>query len=228
MDHTDSARAELSRGIVDATDAIAQAARTHRCHLVHISSCAVYETGQAPFAETDSLHPSSPYGQLKLDAEAALRSHQRHGLRATVLRPFRTYGPGCTEGLIAEACEAALESAPLRLTQGSQVREWNHVDAIAAGIIWAVGARPVGDVLNLGGGPRSSVFEIARRVYALANADADLIQRGARPARPGAIPRFWGDLRRLESRRGPLPHTALQTGLRQTLEWHRAQRSVAR
>ncbi len=221
-------RARLRVGIVDATIAIAEAAAAHGVPLVHISSCAVYEGGAAPFSEDQALRPSSPYGQLKLEAEDEVRARMAQGLVATVLRPFRTYGPGCTSGLVAEACRAALRGEPLDLTAGTQVREWNHVKSIASGIIWAAQARPAGAVLNLGGGDRVGVADLAARIFTLAEVPEDRIRRGALPDRAGETTRFWGDHRRTESLRGPLPRVDLDTGLEQTLDWHRTQLRSAR
>jgi len=143
-------------------------------------------------------------------------------LAFSCVRPFRTYGPGCTTGLVAEVCRAAVTHTPVSLTDGRQVREWNHVDGIAAGII-AAGVHPaaVGRVINLGGGDRVSVGDLAQRIVKLADAPASILSLGRTPRRPGEIDTFWGDHRRSEHMWGPLPAIPLDTGLRQTLAWHR-------
>ncbi len=210
---------QLQPGIVDATIAIARAAVRQQARLVLVSSCAVYEGSEAPFAECGPLVPRSPYGQLKRAAEAA--ANEVENLSMCTVRPFRTYGPGCETGLIADVCRAIATDSPIQLTDGRQVREWNHVSAIATGII-AAGAHPagVGQVLNLGGGDRLGVAAIAHRIVELANADVALLQVGAAPRRPCETDRFWGDHRRTEHLWGPLPHPALDAALRDTLQWH--------
>ncbi len=227
MSHDEDTLIRLRAGIVHGTQAIAEEAARLGVHLVHVSSCAVYEGSRAPFSETDPLRPQSPYGRLKLEAEEEVAALSRGGLQATVLRPFRAYGPGCTSGLVAEACHAATSGCELELTDGSQVREWNHVDSIAAGIIWAAQSRPAGDVLNLGGGDRISVGLLARRIFRLARVPEERIVQGARPRRPNEVDRFWGDHRRAESLWGPLPHRDLDAGLQQTLDWHSARLRAA-
>jgi len=218
----------LQAGIVAATASVAEAAIRASAHLVHISSCAVYEGGQAPFEEGQALHPLSPYGLLKLEAEHAVLERVQHGLMGTIVRPFRTYGPGCRTGLVAEACQAAASDTPMKLTDGRQIREWNHIDAIATGIVCAAQERPAGAVWNLGGGDRVSVAEISRRIFALAGRSLDDLQFGAQIRRPGEVDRFWGDHRRVEARWGPLASVDLHSGLRQTLAWHQDQRRSAR
>jgi UDP-glucose 4-epimerase len=213
-------RAALDSGIAAATQALAEATAAAGARLVHISSCAVYEGGQAPFDEGQALNPGSPYGQLKLAAEQIVMAQISQGLRASILRPFRTYGPGCTTGLIAEACQAAASGLQLQLTDGRQVREWNHVDDIARGIICAAQHAPTGSVWNIGGGHRLSVASIAARIYAAAGRSSEGLQIGAQPRRAGEVDRFWGDHRRAEARWGPLGAVDLDTGLHQTLAWH--------
>jgi len=159
---------------------------------------------------------------LKHEAEDKVRDHTAHGLRATIIRPFRTFGPGCTTGLVAEACLAAVTGAELSLTDGQQVREWNHIDAIATGIIAAAQESPSGNTWNLGGGDRLSVAGLAQRIFALAGRRPEAIKIGAHARRTGEVDRFWGDHRRADSRWGPLEPVDLDTGLHQTLTWHQA------
>jgi dTDP-glucose 4,6-dehydratase len=212
----------LRPGIVEATRAIAEACTESGARLIHISSCAVYEGSQAPFAESTALAPISPYAHLKLEAEEAVHAQVRVGLEATILRPFRTYGPGCETGLIAEACRAALGPDPLQLTAGVQVREWNHVDMVAQAIIAAAAQDGDGSTWNIGGGSHLSVLDLARKIFALAGRPESQIQVGSRPARPGDPQQFWGDHRRTRARFGPAPQLSLSEGLIQTLAWHRA------
>jgi UDP-glucuronate 4-epimerase len=219
----DDVERQLRSGIVDATEALGHAASRHRARLVHVSSCAVYEDDRAPFSEAQTPHPLSPYGRLKLEAEQAAAAVA--DLSLCLVRPFRTYGPGCETGLVADVCRAAVTGATVSLTDGRQVREWNFVDTIATGII-AAGAHPaaVGQTINIGGGDRVSVGALARRIVALASAPASVLSIGTAARRPGETDRFWGDHRRAEHRWGPLPHVAIDAGLEQTIAWHKAQR----
>jgi len=228
MSHEEGTHSRLRPGIVDATAAIGQGACKLDAQMVHISSCAVYEGCTAPFGEDLALSPSSPYGALKLESEEEVLRLVRTGLRATILRPFRTYGAGCLTDLVAEACKSAVQHQPLALTSGTQVREWNHVHSIAVGIVQAAQLRPTAQIINLGGGDRVSVVDLARRIYRLAGANEHLIQVGLVAMRPQETHRFWGDHRHAEARWGPLPQIPLNEGLRQTLQWHKETSSVAR
>ena len=95
------------------------------------------------------------------------------------------------------------------------------MDTIADGIISIAQAPAVGQVWNVGGGDRLSVLALAQRIFTLAGRPLEGIIAGAHPRRSGEVSRFWGDHRHADSRWGPLTHEALDTGLTQTLQWHR-------
>lgn len=221
MGQGEPTRARLRPGVRDATVALAEAAAATGARFVFISSCAVYEGGLAPFGENDALRPMSAYGQLKVEAERAVR--EVANLRWTCVRPFRAYGPGCTTGLIAQVCQAVVRREPVAISDGTQTREWNHVSSLATGIVRAAaGPGRFGRTLNLGGGHRVSVGEIAHRIVHLAGADPGLLEIGAIARRFGEVQRFWGDHRRADLCLGALPLVGLNAGLAQTIEWHRA------
>ena len=216
--------ATMRRGILDGTVEVAEACRAVGARLVAVGTCEEYGDAEAPFREDAAVAPVSPYSALKAAATAWVTMRARTSdLDAVVVRPFRAYGPGGRGGLIPAACRAALRGEPFEMTDGAQVREWNHVDAIAAGVV-AAGAHPDarGRVLNLGGGPRAAVLEVAQTLFALAGADPGLLRPGALPRRAGEVDRFWGDHAAAEALWGRLEQPSLADGLADTLEWHRS------
>lgn len=211
----------LRPGILDGTVAVAQACLATRARLVQVGTCEEYGTIAAPFRETDALMPVSPYSALKAAATAwVIAATRSAGLQATVVRPFRGYGPGDRSSVIASASRAALSSAPFPMTDGAQSREWNHVDALAEGIV-AAGAHPgaLGRVLNLGGGERRSVAEVVALVFRLAGADPALIQMGALPRRAGEIEALYGDHAAARALWGEIAQPSLEEGLEDALDW---------
>ncbi len=211
----------LRRGLLDSTEAVARACLARDVRLLHVGTCEEYGDGAAPFHEAQAARPVSPYSALKAAASAYVGMLGRvAGLRATIVRPFRTYGPGDRSSVVAAACRAALAGQPLPLTDGAQIREWNHVDGMVVGLM-AAAAHPgaVGRLLNLGGGPRAAVRDLVARVFALAGADPGLLRVGALPRRPGEVDRFWGDHSAAEALFGPLPQPSLDEGLRDCLDW---------
>ena len=213
----------MRRAILEGTVELALACRQVGARLVAVGTCEEYGDGEAPFHEGQAPRPVSPYSAMKAAATHAVTMLTRTtDLEAVVVRPFRAYGPGDTQSVVAAACAAALTGAAFPMTDGAQVREWNHVEAIATGIL-AAGAHPdaPGRVLNLGGGERRSVRGLVQTIFQLAGADPALVKPGALPRRAGEVARFWGDHAASEALWGPLPHTPLDDGLADTLGWHR-------
>lgn len=210
----------LREGILDATDAVARAALAQGARLLHVGTCAEYGLAEAPLREDTPLAPVSAYAALKAAASGWVMALTRAtGLQATVVRCFRAYGPEDRSGLVGTAARAALAGRPFPMTDGAQVREWNQVDALAAGVL-AAAAHPeaVGRVFNLGGGERAPVRDVVARIYRLAGADPGLIQVGALPRRPGEVEQLWGDHAAGEALWGPLPNPPLDEGLADLIE----------
>lgn len=211
----------LRVGILDATAAVAAACRRHGARLLHVGTCAEYGDHVAPYHEDMAPRPVSPYAALKAAATHWVLSAARTGgLQAGVVRPFRAIGAGDTGSVVALALRAVLRGEDLDLTDGAQIREWNDVTAIAHGLLCAA-AHPgaLGQVLNLGGGPRLSVRQIVETAVDVADGDRTRLRFGARPQRPGEVPLFCGDHRRATALLGPLPHPPVEQTLHDALSW---------
>jgi UDP-glucose 4-epimerase len=138
-------------------------------HVVYFSSGgAVYAPRhpRAPFAECDSCAPASSYGILKIAAEQYLRlAADRGELTATVLRVGNAYGTLLpqyrTQGLIGVALNQLLHGEPVRIFGNTgNVRDYVHLQDIAA-IVWKVSTpRLPFDVLNVGSGLGHSVNDV--------------------------------------------------------------------
>jgi nucleoside-diphosphate-sugar epimerase len=230
IDHSADVEAfsRLREGILDASIAVATACATTDARLTHVGTCAEYGDQNSPLSEDMPCRPRAAYGALKLAATEAILAMTRTGpLNAVVLRPFRAHGPHDLHSLVAQACQAATLGQELEITDGSQIREWNGVYEIAEGIM-AAGCHPElsGQILNIGGGPRASVREVASLIFEQAGASPSLLKIGARPPRPGDVAELWSDssrARELLSLPTPAP---LELSLGDTLEWHQGLREA--
>jgi nucleoside-diphosphate-sugar epimerase len=210
----------MLEGIVVLTEQLAQSCLQADVQLVHVGTCEEYGDGPAPFHEDQLPQPVSPYSTAKVAATMrVLALHRNHGLRATVARPFLTYGPGQGEArLIPAAIAAALAREPFPMTEGTQTREVNYVDDIAAGLMACAAPEAVGRILNIGGGPELTVYALVQRIFEAVGADPALVQRGALPSRSGETARFVGNHRRARLLLGHAPGVTLDEGLRRTIE----------
>ena len=189
--------------------------------MVHVGTCEEYGRIPAPYAESDvPSDPVSPYAKWKLRTTEAL---MERGGRVIVARPFLTYGPGQRpRQLIPAAVRAALAGERFPMTTGEQTREWNYVDDTVAGLL-RCGSTPAaeGTVVNVCGGPEVSVANMVQRIFAVAGADAALVEVGALPKRSGEVGRFFGDSERCRTILRHTPSTSLEEGLTRTVAWWR-------
>ena len=132
------------------------------------SSMAVYADAPSPgpIAEAHPTVPRSPYGVGKLAAEQVCRQMLAHlGVPLTVLRFFNTFGPGQTYtpyvGVITIFVTRLLRGDALVIFgDGTQQRDFVHVDDITAGVLGSLGHAE--GTFNLGSGRGTSVNALAR------------------------------------------------------------------
>ena len=219
---TEDQTGSLRSGIVDASIAVAKACASIGATLIHVGTCAEYGQSTTPYTENAPCRPVDTYGTLKLEASLRLLERAPHQPIA-VVRPFRAIGPGDVTSVVAQAAKAALTRTEFEMTKGTQVREWNHVDAIAAGII-ATGMHKaaLGRVWNVGGGPNASVLSAVQMVFRAADAPTKLIRVGARPQRDGEVPLLAGDHSQAQALWGPISQPSLEATIALAVQWHRS------
>jgi len=121
---------------------------------LHVSTDEVY--GSVEFGssvETDSLLPNSPYSASKAAADLLVRSFvQTHGLDARITRCCNNYGPNqYPEKFIPLAIKNLTNGKPIPIYgDGSNVREWIHVDDHCQGIKLVIDKGRKGEIYNLG------------------------------------------------------------------------------
>ncbi|MGI5163538.1 NAD-dependent epimerase/dehydratase family protein [Spirillospora sp. CA-253888] len=164
--------------------------------VVYGSTAAVYGAPDLqPIPETQPPAPTSPYGSSKLAAEEVVRSYARTGaIGAVVLRTFNVAGsvdgrpdPDPTR-LIPRALAVAAGRAPhLEVNgDGGAVREYLHVDDLAAAHVAAVEAVRPGQerVYNVGGGAAASVAEVVAAVAEVTGRPVPVVHRPPQPEPP--------------------------------------------
>jgi nucleoside-diphosphate-sugar epimerase len=199
---------------VQATQRLLEAVRrcgTRPRRLVYASTSSVYGRF-ASGDETLPTRPISPYGVTKLAGETLCRAYgDTHGLPVVVLRFFSVYGPRQRPDMgYHRFIQAMLRQEPVLVCgDGQQVR----------GNTYVTEARP-GEVYNIGGGEAATVWDILRKLEALAGRPARVKQE---PARPGDQRYTFADTTKLQRHLGWEPQVGLAEGLARQWEWQQRQ-----
>jgi nucleoside-diphosphate-sugar epimerase len=192
--------------------------------LVYTSSAAVFGPPEAyprgPLADDVPLVPSTHYGVFKCCNEGNARIYwQDHGIASIGLRPWTVYGVGRDFGMTSEPTKAIKSLAlgrPYHITYGGwQDLQW--VDDVAKIVVRCLEAPYQGaKSYNL----RGHIVDLATfhaALCAVEPAAAKLVTFGERQI---AIAYDLAD-DALQRDLGPMPCTALETGIRATLEHFR-------
>lgn len=125
-----------------------------------------------PIPEDARTHPDSGYGVLKLAAEKYIQMYtHRYGLAATIARVANPYGPGQQvgrgQGVVAAFLEMAMESHSATVFgDGGNVRDYIHVQDVAAALLSLSACCDVPQVVNVGSGVGHSITEVLELVEA--------------------------------------------------------------
>lgn len=195
---------------------------------VQASTSSLYGALNArPFREdADISRPLSPYAATKGAAELLCHSfHALHGVDVTILRYFTVFGPaGRPEMSIFRFIQWVEEERPVVLYgDGDQERDFTYVDDVVRGTLAAL--RPLGfEVINLGSDRPIAIRTLLRTIEQLTGKRAQIDQR---PEAPGDVRATWADISKAGRLLGWEPRVDLETGLRNCLDWYRAERGWA-
>jgi UDP-glucose 4-epimerase len=185
---------------------------------------AIYGEGEGqklPLGEQAPIAPLSPYGQSKFCGEGYLALYERlYGLSGTSLRLGNVYGPRQDPlgeaGVIAIFCGCLRGGRrPTVFGDGRQTRDYIYVGDVVAAALAAADSDATGPI-NVGTGIETDVLELVGRLAELGGADG--FEPEFAPPRTGEVQRVSIDPAGAERELGWRPATALDEGLRLTLD----------
>ena len=211
------------------TQVLLEAARRHGVgRFVHVSTDEVYgalgPTGA--FTEASPIAPSSPYAASKAASDLlALAYAHTWGIDVVVTRCSNNYGPRQhPEKLIPRMIACALAERPLPVYgDGSNVRDWIHVEDHCAGVLAALERGRAGRVYNFGARSERSNLDIVHGLLERLGKPRSLVRFVG--DRPGHDWRYAIDPRRAEEELGWHPAHAFEAGLDATVDWYLAHRA---
>lgn len=189
---------------------------------VYCGSSDVYGDIDVPFRESDEVNPLSPYAVSKYAAENYCRMlHAGVGRPIVCIRPFNAYGPAQTpDRVIPEIIVRALRGQELKMTSGTQTREFNFVEDLAEGFVQIATTEGVeGEIFNLGSGEETSMRDLTTTILDLMGNPIEP-RFGALPDRPGEIWRRYSDSSKVQTMVGWQPRHAFRQGLELTIDWY--------
>ncbi len=193
--------------------------------MLHISTDEVYgEAEGQPCTEEAPLKPKSPYAASKAGADRlAFSYHATYGLPVAISRCTNNYGPyQHPEKLIPLFITNALEDQPLPVYgTGKNTRDWIHVEDHCAALDLLLTAKGVeGEVFNLGSSEEQSSLAIGEAIVKVLGKPPSLLKHVE--DRAGHVVRHAVDWTKMRTRLRWSPKKSFREGLRETIEWYRA------
>jgi len=199
---------------------------------LHVSTDEVYGSlgpADAPFTESNSFAPNSPYAASKAAADHLVRAyHHTYGLPTLTVNCSNNYGPyQFPEKLIPLMILNGLSRKPMPVYgDGGNVRDWLFVQDHCVAIREVLARGGIGESYNVGGNSQKTNLEVVNAVCALLDearpnrerSHSDLISFVK--DRPGHDRRYAIDARKISSQLAWKPAESFESGLRKTVAWY--------
>ena len=200
----------------------------------HISTDEVFGSlgNDGFFTEETPYSPRSPYSASKASSDHLVRAWgETYDLPVVVTNCSNNYGHyQFPEKLIPLMIKTALDQKPLPVYgDGSNVRDWLHVDDHARALYLVATEGMVGETYNIGGNNEKTNLEVVHTI-------CDILQALAPPSdaknyrdlityvtdRPGHDFRYAIDTAKIKRGLGWEPEETFESGIRKTIEWYLA------
>lgn len=198
---------------------------------LHVSTDEVYGSlgvEDPAFSESTPYAPNSPYSASKASADHLVRAyHHTFGLPVLTTNCSNNYGPyqfpeKLIPLMILNACEG--RNLPI-YGDGSNVRDWLHVEDHCSGILAVLQRGKVGETYCIGGASEKSNLEVIDTLCRILDrkkpegAPHDRLKTFVRD-RPGHDQRYAIDFSQLQAELGWTPSYGFEEGMEQTVDWY--------
>jgi len=194
---------------------------------VHVSTDEVYGSiDEGSWDESCPVEPNSPYAASKASSDLIVRAyHRTHGIPACITRSSNNYGPyQFPEKVIPLFVTNLINGGTVPLYgDGSNVRDWLHVDDHCRAIHTVVERGCSGEIYNIGGGSEISNLELTGLLLDACGSEWDRVVKVE--DRPAHDLRYSVATDKIRSELGFEPQIPFADGLRATVEWYRDNRA---
>jgi len=186
-----------------------------------------YRAHAQPLDESTSLGAPNLYGASKAAGWMLLDAmHRLEGLPLVTFRPFSVYGPGESAAkLVPYTILQALAGEPIRLTLGSQMRDYIFVEDVVDALRLGLSApSAIGKIFNIGSGPAEarSVRQMVEQIVEIIGAPSRLCWFDRATRGRSDPPYLVSDPTRAHVELGWRPRVSLADGLTRTIESYKA------
>ena len=181
-----------------------------------------HDAAELPLGESAAQHPMGVYAASKAAQEVlALEAHRSGGVRVVAARPFNHTGPGQSPSFVIPALvrrAIALRGTgnPLVMGNTDTIRDFSHVEDVARAYIALAERGVAGEAYNIASGVGTDMATLARRILALAGADAKL-QTDPALVRPADVPALVGSAAKLRAATGWMPRHTLDSTIEELI-----------
>ena len=190
--------------------------------MLQVSTDEVYGSiAKGSWPETDPLLPNSPYAASKASADLVARSYFRtHGLDVRITRCSNNYGPRqFPEKIIPLFVTNLIDGLQVPVYgNGSNVRDWLHVDDHCGGIHQVLTSGSPGEIYNIGGGTELTNLELTSKILQLMGKDESSVVHVE--DRLGHDIRYSVDISKISNQLGYQPRVDFESGLKDTVDWY--------
>ncbi len=176
--------------------------------------------------ETDPLRPNSPYAASKASADLIARSyHQTYEMDVRITRCSNNYGQNqYPEKLIPLFITNLIDDRKIPIYgDGSNIRDWLHVDDHCRGIVSVLFNGRAGEIYNIGGGKELTNLELTHQLLNLLGKDESSIKYVS--DRLGHDSRYSVDASKILRELGFKPEISWEIGLAETISWYQENES---
>lgn len=196
--------------------------------IVVASSSSVYgPTEISPKREDLTPDPVSPYALTKFYTERlAVQASEFYDLDSIALRYFNVFGPrqdpdGDYAAVIPKFIGLMLDGErPSIYGDGTQSRDFTHIDNVVQANLKAIESDATGEVLNAGCGGSYTINTLVDELNEILGTD---IEPRYTDPRPGDVPHSKADISKARELIDYDPTVSFREGLEKTVEWFRDQ-----
>jgi dTDP-glucose 4,6-dehydratase len=210
------------------TQTLLEAARVGGINtFIQVSTDEVYGSiSKGSWVETNPLLPNSPYAASKASADLLARSYYKtHGLDVRITRCSNNYGPNqFPEKVIPLFVTNLIDGLKVPVYgNGSNIRDWLHVDDHCRGIHSVLMRGRAGEIYNIGGGTELTNMELTLEIISIMGKENRSIEFVS--DRLGHDSRYSVDITKITNELGYQPTINWVDGIAETISWYQEHES---